>query len=346
MDPSPTWNFGRFWQTLEQFGAIPLWSDLRSLWFPPTSLPPMTQVLLIAPPDRPWTEAIQRACGDRGWRVRRVWPDSPAPLTVASVVGCDRLIYLPHPNENPWSAVAAVLETTQHFSPGDRWLFDFRDPTLGAIWGAVDDVVMGGVSESGLRMQPDYGLFGGRVSIANNGGFASVRSQSLTPPLDLSGYQGFRLRLKGDGQRYKLIARCEGAWDGVGYAIGFDTIHDQWLTLDFPFSQLVPIFRARSVPEAGPFKADRCHALQLMLSKFEYDGRLNPHFSPGPFGLAIAHIQAYGASPRPRGLVGMVGGSGGATLGDPALLHTGDLPPQPTATAVAQWLRIWAGENF
>jgi Complex I intermediate-associated protein 30 (CIA30) len=50
-------------------------------------------------------------------------------------------------------------------------------------WGSLDDVVMGGVSESGLYLSPgsgpdgcDAAVFSGNVSTDNNGGFASVRA--------------------------------------------------------------------------------------------------------------------------------------------------------------------------
>ena len=48
-------------------------------------------------------------------------------------------------------------------------------------WGSLDDVVMGGVSESSFaRMQSGReAVFSGRVSAANNGGFASVRASDL-----------------------------------------------------------------------------------------------------------------------------------------------------------------------
>ena len=49
------------------------------------------------------------------------------------------------------------------------------------VWGPLDDVVMGGVSESGFEVRQhgaehggSVGLFNGIVSSANNGGFASV----------------------------------------------------------------------------------------------------------------------------------------------------------------------------
>lgn len=48
-------------------------------------------------------------------------------------------------------------------------------------WGPLDDVVMGGVSESSFaRMQSgSEAVFSGRVSAANNGGFASVSCKRI-----------------------------------------------------------------------------------------------------------------------------------------------------------------------
>ena len=37
--------------------------------------------------------------------------------------------------------------------------------------------------------------------------------------------------------------------------------------------------------------------LQLMLSKFEYDGDLNPNFRTGPFELPFTEIQTYWQEP-------------------------------------------------
>ncbi len=182
-----------------------------------------------------------------------------------------------------------------------RSIFDFSQasPEIKSLWGAVDDVVMGGVSESGMSFQEDWAVFSGNVSTENNGGFASVRTRSLDPPLDLSAYQGFELRVKGDGKRYKFIARCEDRWDGVGYSYSFDTVRDQWLTVNIPFADLIPVFRAKTVPEAK-FAADQVRAMQLMLSKFEYDQGLNPTFETGYFQLEVETIKAYGGELTPQ----------------------------------------------
>jgi len=59
---------------------------------------------------------------------------------------------------------------------------DFTLPaTMRDCW-IVNDGVMGGVSQSGLRHDPQGMIFEGQVSLENNGGFASMRS-----PLGLKG---------------------------------------------------------------------------------------------------------------------------------------------------------------
>lgn len=174
-------------------------------------------------------------------------------------------------------------------------LFDFSQPTpeLNQIWGALDDVVMGGVSTSGIRQEGGAALFTGNVSTANSGGFASVRTRNFEPPLNLAGCTGLQLRLKGDGNRYKFLVRDEDTWDSIAYTHSFDTVADEWITVQVPFSQLIPVFRAKTVNTARPVDIAQIRSLQLMLSKFEYDGALNPHFSAGEFQLRVQTISVY-----------------------------------------------------
>ena len=176
----------------------------------------------------------------------------------------------------------------------DKIVFDFTQPNVQVkeVWGAIDDVVMGGVSNSKIYLADDRAIFTGNVSTENNGGFASVRTKNLIPPLDLSEYQGIEIKVTGDGKRYKFIARCEGQWDGVAYCYSFDTIPNYATTIQIPFRDLIPVFRAKTVTEADRIDTSKIYSLQLMLSKFEYDGGLNPKFEPGSFTLAVEYIKA------------------------------------------------------
>jgi len=174
-------------------------------------------------------------------------------------------------------------------------IFDFSQSANSAnqIWGALDDVVMGGVSASSLQFRDEAALFTGTVSTANSGGFASVRTRNFDPPLNLSGHQGIELQVKGDGQRYKFLIRDEDSWDSLAYAYSFDTVPDQWTTVRIPFNLMAPVFRAKTVNTGQTLNTAKIRSLQLMLSKFEYNGTLNPHFQAGEFRLQVRTIAVY-----------------------------------------------------
>ncbi|MEN9218151.1 MAG: CIA30 family protein [Gloeomargarita sp. DG_2_bins_126] len=177
--------------------------------------------------------------------------------------------------------------------PQGELLFDLTQPAGVNLWGALDDVVMGGRSRSGLRADAAGARFEGLVTTENNGGFASIRTRNLEPPLDLSGATGLALRVRGDGKRYKLLLRDSHHWDSLAYGAQFDTQPATWITVKIPFADFVPVFRAKTVPDAPPLDRKQIVSFQLMLSKFAYDGQLNPTFQPGDFRLQIATISTY-----------------------------------------------------
>ena len=196
-----------------------------------------------------------------------------------------------------------VRVVSQHITPAtSKPIFDFTNPTIDIknTWGTVNDVVMGGVSRSSIGLADNKAVFSGIVSTDNNGGFASVRTRNFTPPMNLSDYEGIELRVIGDGKRYKFITRCESQWDGVAYCYSFDTVYNFPTTIRIPFSDLIPVFRAKTVKEAGKLDASKIYSMQLMLSKFEYDGELNPKFEAGSFTLQVEYIKAYGGKAKPQ----------------------------------------------
>lgn len=219
-----------------------------------------------------------------------------------------------------------VQAASNNLEAGKELIFDFRNPTddLKATWGAVDDVVMGGVSESSIRLIDQAALFSGIVSTANSGGFASVRTRNFEPSLNLAGYEGIELRVKGDGQRYKFILRSESKWDGISYCYSFDTEKDSWIDVCIPFQALIPVFRAKTLKDAPAFAPSQIYALQLMLSKFEYDGEFNPKFQPGGFALQVETIKAYGGEIKPQFM--MISSAGVTRPGRPGI-NLAEEPP-------------------
>lgn len=59
-----------------------------------------------------------------------------------------------------------------------RSLFEFSSPDAVQRWQAVNDGVMGGVSDGRFKITEDGAMeFFGTLSLENNGGFASVRTK-------------------------------------------------------------------------------------------------------------------------------------------------------------------------
>ncbi|MUL36755.1 CIA30 family protein [Gloeocapsopsis dulcis] len=241
-----------------------------------------------------------------------------------------------------------VEVAAQHFAtvPSDKIIFDFAHPSeeLKRIWGAVDDVVMGGVSQSEIRFVEDTALFTGNVSTANSGGFASVRTKNLEPKLNLSGYQGIKLRVRGDGKRYKCFIRTDTKWDGTAYSYSFDTVSNTWIDVCIPFADLTAVFRAKTLKDAPAIDPSKIASLQLMLSKFEYDGELNPKFTSGGFALQVESIKAYGGAKLPQFI--LVSSAGVTRPGRPGI----NLEEQPPAVRLNDQLGgiltwKWRGEE-
>jgi Complex I intermediate-associated protein 30 (CIA30) len=318
------WDPSRFLNTVGYFGAIPIVSDVQR-WLTGESKDRTSTdggralgLVLVVGAIGEIGQLVVGQLLKSGYRVRAAISDlSLKPLSVPANVeyvqvdsnslnlsaqimaGVRSTIICSLPPAILSSLTAAV---TTYLAPNTQLeLFDFTQPdvNLQATWGAVDDVVMGGVSESGIRLADGYALFSGNVSTDNSGGFASVRTRNFEPSFNLSNYRGIELRVKGDGQRYKLFLRTETRWDGVGYAYSFDTIADEWITIQVPFQDLVPIFRAKTVNDA-PLDTTQICSLQLMLSKFEYDKALNPRFTPGLFSIQVESISAYGGQNLPQ----------------------------------------------
>lgn len=182
----------------------------------------------------------------------------------------------PRPTEEPMTPTSATSIT--EFDPADA-----------AAWAAVDDVVMGGISASRLRLtESGTGVFEGDVSLANNGGFASIRRP--VGPLDLRAFRGVVLRVRGDGQRYRLRLRTDNRFDGIAWQAGFATRADQWQVIELPFDAFEPSYRGRRPPAAGPLELAHIAQLGFMIADRQ----------AGPFRLEIDWVRAWtGASPGP-----------------------------------------------
>ncbi len=166
-------------------------------------------------------------------------------------------------------------------------------------WTSLNDTIMGGRSSG--RCQPGSdGLLMEADVVEEGGGFVSCRSTEYHPPLDLSGSRGLTLFLDGDGRRYKLAIACADRVTGLAelipgglrWVVEFDTNTAGTTRVELPFQRLTPSVRARPLGLPIRFDPQRIQRLQILHSRFNDSGGLNPGFRPGPLRLLLRRIEA------------------------------------------------------
>ena len=161
-------------------------------------------------------------------------------------------------------------------------LFSFASGEPG--WYTVDDNVMGGVSSSRVEvLDSDILSFSGSMSLENNGGFSSIRSDWKR--IDLSGSDGVLVRVLGDGKVYRLRIRTAKTSGDIAYNTAFETRPDEWIQVYVPFANMVPTYRG-IVTDAGELDTSSIGSFGFMLSDKQ----------PGDFKLQVDWIRAVSES--------------------------------------------------
>ena len=143
-------------------------------------------------------------------------------------------------------------------------LVDFSAISPSPEWSAVNDGVMGGESRGGPAIVDGQLVFSGQISLANNGGFSSVKSSGHQ--FDVSAFHSLRLRVKGDGRRYQLRLYTDARYghSPIAYSAEFPTLAGEWTEPAILISQLSPRFRGRAL-SGPPLDVERVEAIGLLL---------------------------------------------------------------------------------
>lgn len=142
-------------------------------------------------------------------------------------------------------------------------LFATTEANANARWYVVNDSVMGGISNSQVLYENDNLVFTGKVSLANNGGFASIRTlldvknQNITKIV---------LRVKGDGQTYQLRLRTNEYMDGAAYTHSFSTTKSEWLNIEFLPEDFQLTFRGRLLEQQPTISFKEIKQLGFMIA--------------------------------------------------------------------------------
>lgn len=142
-----------------------------------------------------------------------------------------------------------------------------------SIWPSINDGVMGGLSSGRMVAADGFATFQGNVSFDNNGGFSSVRSRPVVH--DLSVFERLVLKVRGDGKRYGFRLKTDTSFDGVSYQVEITPPAGEWVEIDIPFADFVPVYRGRKVTNHPPLDPSRIATFGLLICRQEGFFRLD-----------------------------------------------------------------------
>jgi hypothetical protein len=140
-------------------------------------------------------------------------------------------------------------------------IFDFNKESDIQNWIIVDDGVMGGRSSGTFKLNADgHGVFEGNISLANNGGFSSVRyrfEKTLVKE-----YTKIIIKLRGDGKEYQFRIRANSG-DYYTYVAPFIT-SGEWEEIEIPLKDMYPSFRGRTL-DLPNFSSDYIEEITFLI---------------------------------------------------------------------------------
>ena len=150
-------------------------------------------------------------------------------------------------------------------------LVDFSLNKKDGSWQIVDDVVMGGRSNGNFFISKQgLGVFYGRVSLENNGGFSSLRYRCET--LRTEGFTKAVMKLKGDGKKYQFRIKSSQS-ERHAYIAVFQTT-GEWQTVEINLADMYPAFRGMKL-NLPNYPAKQLEEIAFLIgNKVEEDFRL------------------------------------------------------------------------
>ena len=147
-------------------------------------------------------------------------------------------------------------------SENNNIVFDFSKNSNLKDWKVVNDVVMGGDSNSTIILNNEGNAeFIGIVSTANNGGFASIRYRF--DKKDIEGKSTIRIRLKGDSKSYQFRVKSKSS-NYYSYITTFST-SNEWETIEIKLNDLIPSFRGYKLDQPN-FESSSIEQISFLIS--------------------------------------------------------------------------------
>ncbi|MHC5068227.1 MAG: CIA30 family protein [Planctomycetota bacterium] len=157
----------------------------------------------------------------------------------------------------------------------------FQGPACSVEWRSINDGVMGGISSGGFVITEHNTLrFSGSLSLANNGGFASIRTTAHY--VGLADAEGIIIRSRGDGRTYWVDLRTSGQHAASSYRAYLPTAADEFTITVLPLTD----FKLQAFGRALPGRA--INPSDVISIGFTIADK-----QAGPFALEIDYIKSF-----------------------------------------------------
>ena len=149
-------------------------------------------------------------------------------------------------------------------------------------WYVVNDTVMGGVSQSDVETRKEGGVvFNGTLSLENNGGFTSARTEKV--PADWGNVSALRFRIVGDGRDYVATVRTQRReMRRIYYRQPFSTKAGEEQEIVLPIGDFQAYAFGRRVPSSP--------TLSMLKGQIGSVGVMLADKKPGQFSLALLEV--------------------------------------------------------
>ncbi|AXG72339.1 Complex I intermediate-associated protein 30 (CIA30) [Kordia sp. SMS9] len=147
-------------------------------------------------------------------------------------------------------------------------------------WKITNDGVMGGLSEGDYRITDDSVVFSGNISLENNGGFSSYRSNYQKR--DLSSYKKIIIHYRSKQYAMGFTLEMDRRWYVPYYKVNLPTTDWKWVTKEIIFTDFdrYNIGRKR---DGKPTQNELANILRI--------GFISNEKKAGPFKIEIDYIK-------------------------------------------------------
>ncbi len=150
-------------------------------------------------------------------------------------------------------------------------------------WVAVNDTVMGGVSNGEVDYTDNELIFDGVVSTDSNGGFTSVQSPDET--LNLRNYDRVVIRMKNVGQPFSMVLANNPYWFQDQFRADIEVPDEEWNIVEIELADFEEVTLTSGYPTPTGATMKRRDRKEILGLEF-----MSELFEDGPFRLEVDFV--------------------------------------------------------